>query len=115
MIPALFTRIGSGRPCRQETCGERIDRGRIAQVEAVELDTGDAGERCARFLGCARGNDDRDASVRERSGSFQADTPVPASDHGDGSVVPGVADDLARGRDCTITGMDRRLLCSHVE
>lgn len=88
--------VEAGLPA-QEPLGERSYGIQIGEVEPVDLDPSDTGERLARRLGPARRDDDSRARVGERTGGRETQAGIAAGDNGRpaGEIAP--VEDLTGG------------------
>ena len=99
MMPALLTRMWSGRPESEVAGGEGVDRRRVEEVELADLDALDPGQRGGGAVRVARADGDGRAGLAERAGGLQAEPDVAA---GDDDVRAGQVDALEDlvGRRC---------------
>ena len=73
MIPALLIRMSMPRPASRNRSAKRADAVEVGEVELVDLDAVDAGQRLPRGRGPPRGDDDLGPGAGQRAGGLQAD------------------------------------------
>ena len=113
MMPALSTRMCSGRPDADEARGERVDRRGIAQVERLDLDARDAGEATRALSSVRAPHDDGRAGPGERAGGLEPDAGVAAGHDGHAAVEVAAGEHFAGGGALGVSGRDRRLRGLH--
>ena len=96
MIPALSTKHVQ-RPARgDEARGKRVDRGGIEEIEPVDLDVREPGQRRARRFQGPGADHHRRAGLRQRAGGLKADPRVTTGDEGEGARQVAPPERLAR-------------------